>query len=250
MPKAIRKEEILDILRRYHYVTVKYLSETLYISQSSIRRDLAILETQGLVIRSHGGVYAVDNPNTLTPFLMRLQENSVAKRAICRKAAALVSDGDVLFIDGSTTCLFLPEFLSEKKNLTILTNSTKLSDLLLENTNATVYSTGGIFRISNEPVLTGSIAENTCRTFHSSLMFFSSRAVSGNGIITDLNEPETHLRRVALQNTEKAFYLCDNTKFRHTSTFTVCSVDNIDGIVTDSFCESAFSSPSHLSKII
>ena len=113
MHYVLRKDEILEILRRYQYVTVNFLADALHISASSIRRDLAVLEARGLVKRSHGGVRAVEDGNTLVPFPMRVQENSIAKRAICQKAAALIRDGDVLFVDNSTTCLYLPEFLGD-----------------------------------------------------------------------------------------------------------------------------------------
>lgn len=231
MKYVIRKDEILEILRRYHYVTVNFLAEALFVSPSSIRRDLAVMEAQGLVKRSHGGVSeAESNSNSLTPYSMRMHENSTKKRIICKKAVELVSDGDVIFIDGSTTCLFLPELLEAKKDITVLTNSLRLATLFKDE-NVKIYMTGGAVRLSDEYVASGPIAETTCRQIHTDIMFFSARAIDENGDITDINEPETSVRQEALKNTSKAVFLCDDTKLNQKSVFSVCNAKELYCIV-------------------
>lgn len=232
MRKAIRKDEILKILNKYNYVTVEFLSEVLHISQSSIRRDLAVMEVENLVKRSHGGVHAIDYTNTLTPYELRMQENSTVKREICKKAIDLVNDGDTMFIDGSTTCLYLPDLLESKNNITVLTNSLKLAAMFERSKNITVYCTGGLLRL-NELVATGPLAQKACEFIHTNIMFFSARAIDQNGVITDINEPETAIRQMAMKNTDKVVFLCDNTKFDKSSTFAVCNVDDLSCIVTD-----------------
>lgn len=232
MRKAIRKDEILELVGRYNYVSVEFLAKTLHISPSSIRRDLAVMENQKLIERSHGGVRAIDYNNALTPYELRMQENSIVKREICRKAINLVNDGDTIFIDGSTTCLYLPDLLETKNNITVLTNSLKLAAMFERSKNITVYCTGGHLRLS-ELVATGSVAENTCKFMHTNIMFFSARAIDKNGVITDINEPETSIRKIALENTDKAVFLCDSTKFEQSSVFTVCKADDTAYIVTD-----------------
>lgn len=232
MHYVARKDEILDILKRYHYVTVNFLAEALYVSPSSIRRDLAVMEAQGLVKRKHGGVSEVEVSNSLTPYSMRMHENSTEKRIICRKAADLVNDGDVVFIDGSTTCLFLPELIENKKDITVLTNSLRLASLF-KNENVNIYTTGGKVRLSDEYVASGPIAEETCSKIHTDIMFFSARAIDDNGIISDLNEPETAVRQAMLKNTKKAVFLCDDTKFGKKSVFEVCSAEDLHCIITN-----------------
>ena len=115
MQYVARKDEILDILGRYGYVTVELLSEALHVSQSSIRRDLTAMESMGLVKRSHGGVSAIESENTLTPYSLRMHENSAKKRIICNKAAELVNNGDVIFIDASSSAYKMIPFLADKK---------------------------------------------------------------------------------------------------------------------------------------
>ncbi len=231
-----RKDEILEILERYHYVTVNFLAEALHISPSSIRRDLAVMESRGLVKRTHGGVSEIETGNALTPYSLRMHENSEKKRIICKKAAELVNDGDVVFIDGSTTCLFLPELIEEKKDITVLTNSLRLASLF-RNNGVKIYATGGNVRLYDEYVASGSIAEETCRKIHTDIMFFSARAIDSNGIITDLNEPETAVRQAAMQNTDRAVFLCDDSKVGKSSVFRVCSTDELHCIVMNGMPE-------------
>ncbi len=232
MKRVLRKNEILEILDKYGYVTVEYLSRNLHISESSIRRDLMLLEADNMCIRSHGGVHSTKDINPLTPYEMRTRENSEAKKIICKKAIELISNGDVIFIDASTTCLFLAELLGNKSNITVLTNSLSLAMTLESCKGITVYSTGGLLRL-NEHVGTGAIAESACNYIHTDLMFFSARAIDDNGNIMDINEPETRLRRIAMKNTDKAVFLCDSTKFNKKSVFTVCNINDISYIITD-----------------
>ncbi|MBQ2704292.1 MAG: DeoR/GlpR transcriptional regulator [Clostridia bacterium] len=232
MHRAIRKDEILELLKRYNYMTVPFLAKTLHISQSSVRRDLAVMETQGLVKRTHGGVSEVESSNTLAPYSLRMQENSIAKRAICTKAASLIQDGDVVFIDGSTTCLFLPELIEQKRNITVLTNSLRLA-AMFKNNNVQVYCTGGSLRLQDEYVMAGPMAEDNVRKMRTDWMFFSARAIDEQGVITDLNEPETSLRQVAMAHTEKAVFLCDSSKFNRKSLFTLCNSEDLYGIISD-----------------
>lgn len=231
MHYVVRKDEILEMLERYDYVTVNFLADALHISPSSIRRDLVVLESQGLLKRSHGGASRIGSSNTLSPYSLRMHQNSTQKRQICKKAVQLVSDGDVIFIDGSTTCLFLPELLEDKNDITVLTNSLRIAAMFKNNVR--VYCTGGSVRLGDENVAFGPIAEETCRKIHTDLMFFSARAIDENGTITDLNEPETALRQVAMENTQKAVFLCDSTKIGEKSVFKVCQAQDLFCVVMD-----------------
>ena len=233
MHYLIRKDEILEVLNKYDYVTVKYLSEVLCISPSSIRRDLAALEARGLVKRSHGGVSAVSTEEkVLVPFSLRMQKYGIEKRKICREAAKLIKEGDFIFIDSSTTCLYLPVWIGNKQ-FNIITNKLKLPDYFKDNKNVSIYRVGGLMMSHGEMITTGFLAEQSCRTIHTDLMFFSSHAVNNKGIITDLNENSVSLRHIAMANSKKTVFLCDSSKFDKTATFHMCHTHDADCIITD-----------------
>ncbi len=233
MHYLLRKEEILEILEKFDYVTVNYLAEVLCISPSSIRRDLAALESRGLVKRTHGGVSAVNKEEkNLVPFEMRMQKNSIAKRKLCREAAKLINDGDFVYVDSSTTCLYLSEWIKNKK-INIITNNLKLADFFKDNKDVSIYTTGGLVLSGGEMVTTGFLAEQACRTIHTDIMIFSAHAVDNCGNITDLHESAVSLRKIAMENTKKKVFLCDASKYDKTSFFHLCHTEELDYFITD-----------------
>ena len=111
-----RERLILEIMLKEKQVAVKELSRKLYASEPSVRRDLASLEKQGLIRRIHGGAMLNENGSgeTKIPFLIRELEESNEKLMIAEKAAAFVNDGDVIFLDASSTSFNMIPFLSSK----------------------------------------------------------------------------------------------------------------------------------------
>ena len=149
-----RMEQILAILRRTHYATVDQLVEAIRYSPASIRRDLALLEKQGLIRRSYGG--AELNADNEAPFAFRLLNKRSEKNRIAATAAELIENGMVLFLDASTTTSYLARFLGEKKDITVVTNSMTLA-ITLGELGVEVYCTGG--HLAEIPgTLTGSVA--------------------------------------------------------------------------------------------
>ena len=100
-----REKAILEILLREKTVSVHALSATLFASEQSIRRDLARLEKQHLLKRTYGGASLDENGTSALkiPFLLREMESADEKAVIGKKAAALVKDSDVIFLDASTS---------------------------------------------------------------------------------------------------------------------------------------------------
>jgi DeoR/GlpR family transcriptional regulator of sugar metabolism len=96
-----RMDKIIKILKENQYVTVDYLVQEIRYSPASIRRDLTLLEKQGLVKRSYGGVEIKDDRST--PFRFRQHSMKLAKNAIAKQAASLVKNGDTVFLDSSST---------------------------------------------------------------------------------------------------------------------------------------------------
>ena len=112
-----RETEILKILIRDKSATVKELSKTLYSSEPSIRRSLAVLAKEGLIRRTHGGAEFIGNESdNKIPFTVRALEDYNAKIAMAQKAAALVKDDFVIMLDGSSSAYNVIPFLKDKKN--------------------------------------------------------------------------------------------------------------------------------------
>lgn len=232
MLKNEREQEILNILRSTGYATVKALSEQLYTSESSIRRALAGLEAKGVARRSYGGAELLENHTNVISFGVRSHQNVAAKQAIARKAAPLVSEGSIVFLDGSTTAFYLAVELMGKNALTVVTNNPQILSLLSQ-TKITVYCSGGRLSDANRMCLVGPDAQKTFAGIYAQYAFFSSKALSSDGIITDCTREEVFVREAMLKNAEKKVFLCDSEKYGIHSGYRQGSLSDVDILVSE-----------------
>ena len=109
-----RHNKILDILEKRNSASVHYLAQALYVSEPTIRRDLAILQEQGKIRRTFGGAVLSDLINKEVPFALREHENRRAKDEIARMAAKHIRDGQIIFLDASSTASYLTPYLYDQ----------------------------------------------------------------------------------------------------------------------------------------
>lgn len=107
-----RADIILKILRENGYVNVKYLCDQIGYSKATINRDLNYMEKKKLVVRSYGGVELIEKQDI--PLVFRYHKMKAEKKRICKAAAELVKDGDVIFIDPSSTTEYITPYLVDK----------------------------------------------------------------------------------------------------------------------------------------
>ena len=234
MIKEERYDKILEILEEEKYVSTHKLSKMLYVSLPTIRRDLAELELRKQIIRSHGGAKKISEEHTVAPLDFRKTINHTQKRRLCQAAANLVTDHDIIFIDASTTTMQIAEFLTEKKEITVITNGITLSTLLVKKGIKTFCTGGEIFE--NSLANFGSFAEDFIRRFNIDVMIFSCHGVTNDGILCDPSLPENQIRRTAILQSEKTVFLCDETKFFLSAPFNLVHISELDHIITDSPC--------------
>ena len=230
--KENQEKEILEILQNNQYATIDELSENLFVSASTIRRKLDVLQKKGLVTRTHGGAQLNDDNNFFPSFTFRVHENSFEKKKIALSAIKLIKNGDLIFLDGTTSAFFIAEYLSEFKNIRVITNGIDTLSLLAKN-NITAYSTGGCVQELNRSVLVGHYAEEMIKNFHADIAFFSARSVDSNGEIYDCFEEENVIRKAMIKHATKKVFLCDSTKFGKTNLFHLCSLNDVDYIVSN-----------------
>lgn len=248
MLKEERYDKILAILESEKYISAQKLSQMLFVSLPTIRRDLAELDRRNQIIRSHGGAKAIEPEHVVAPLDFRKSLHSTQKRKLCQAAANLVSDNEIIFIDSSTTTLQMADFLVEKKNITVITNGISLATLLVQKGIKTYCTGGEIFQ--NSLAHFGSFAEDFIRRFNIDTMFFSCHGVNDSGMLTDPSLPETQIRRVAINQSKKTVFLCDKTKFSLSTPYNLMPIQNIDYIVTDSAKAKSFFNSEGKNKII
>lgn len=231
MLKSERQAHILRILEEKRFCTVRLLSEILYVAPITIRRDLKEMEQSGFLRRSHGGAAIQDHKNREVPFALRDRENNQAKDKIAKRAAALIEDGNTVFLDASSTVGHLTLYLEPEQNLTIITNSIRVLEKL-KGKKIRCYLTGGMV-LENSHALVGTLAENTISSLYADICFFSSQGITEDGIITDFSEDETRLRKCMIKNAKKSVFLYDHSKLGKKFMFRVCHADDLFQTITD-----------------
>jgi DeoR family fructose operon transcriptional repressor len=230
MLKNERQNEILDILKKNSFATVANLAKSLYASLPTIRRDLTLLEEEGYIKRCHGGAMILDG-NTKPPLYFRREQNAQEKLKMCKVASSLISEGDTVFLDASSSVFHISDFLEKKDEVTVITNGLPLATRLAD-TGIKVYSTGG--RLLRESLaFVGISAENSAMAYNADIMIFSVASLSDSGMLSDWSEDEAMLRLAMAKNAKKTVLLCDSSKFGTTSTFKLFPISHIDFLVTD-----------------
>lgn len=235
-----RELEIQKILAQTGYVSVQELSRQLYTSPSSIRRDLTALEKQGLVRRSYGGVELVKNSSQILPFSTRAHQNIPAKKIMAQKAAAMVGEGNIIFLDQSSSAFFVACALQDRTDLTVVTNNVEILSLLSQS-KMEVLSCGGRLSRSNRNCLLGGDAAEIFRHIRADILFFSTRALAPEGVLYDADREEIRLRQVMLENAVQKVYLCAAEKFGQYAGFRQCHLDDVDLVITEAEDKNLFS---------
>ena len=228
-----REKIILEMLLKKKRVTVNELSHTLYISEPSVRRDLADLEKQNLIKRIHGGAVLEETliSKNKIPFIIREYEQSSAKTIIAQKAADYVKDNDIVFLDAATSAVRVIPFLLSKANITVVTNGVRALTSLAE-FNINSISTGG--RLVNSCLaLVGDEAYKTIDSINANIAFFSCRGLSEDGYLTDISPEEDYVRQRMIKNAEHAYLLCATDKFGKKYFHNLCHKDEISGIISE-----------------
>lgn len=217
---------------------MQYLCRQLFASESSIRRDLKKLEDGGFVKRSYGGATLSGFSNIVT-FSTRTTQNIAQKREIVQKAVTQIRDADVVFLDQSSTAFYLATELVNRTSLTVVTNNIEIL-ILLSHSGVKVISTGGTLSDENRNCLVGGEAMRTFDGIFADVVFFSVKALSLDGVLSDCDCKEVELRNVMLKNANQKVLLCDSSKFGKTAHFKQCDLSDTDCLISDGTSANAF----------
>ena len=233
MISAERRKKILELVEKRSSISVADMCELLDVSEMTIRRDLSMLSNQGLLQRVHGGAVSRRGRSYEPPYLMRSSKNTEAKQAIGEIAASLVMDGDSLALDNGSTVLELAKLLVGKRNLTVLTASLAVANILADAPGIRLILSGGILR-QEEGSLIGHIAERTFQEFRIDKAFIGIGGISLENGLTEYNLEDTLVKRNMITNAEQIIVLTDSSKLGKTRFSYVAPLSVVDVLVTDS----------------
>lgn len=229
-----RHERIVVLVRAAGELGVDELAEKLNVSRETVRRDLTLLDRQGLVKKFHGGARAELMPykgGIEGSFAARMSENVEEKRKLCQSAAKFFKSGDTLFIDtGSTTAIFA-EIIADLPRLIIITNSNTVAKIVSANPHHDVFVLGGNYNRDNNENL-GMLAIEQIKKFHARFAVLTAGAVSNN-FVSDFDLQEAEIARAMIKQSEQTVVLADHSKFSKQGTFAVATMQDVDYLVTD-----------------
>jgi len=231
MKKHTRIETIKNIITQQGFCSINKLFNEIEASQSTVRRDLTILEKQGFIERYHGG--AVSTEYAMLSHLKRMQINRDAKEEIGEKAAMLVKDNQSLILGAGSTASILGNYLISKTGLTIITPSISIARQLLNKDDFTVILTGGILDLETHS-LTGHLAELSIRQIHADIAFIGCDSISSSLNVMNVSLDIAALKKCILNASVEKILLADHTKFGKVNLANIGSISQFDKLVVDS----------------
>jgi DeoR/GlpR family transcriptional regulator of sugar metabolism len=227
-----RQQQLIYLLERQQRISVVQICEEFSVSEATARRDLDVLEEQGLIQRVHGGAIPVRRAEPELPILQRGQEQASEKQRIGRAAARLVSDGETIFLGSGTTVLEVARNLRQRRNLTVITNSLPVLNILADLPEATVVSLGGMLRRS-ELSFIGHITELSLAEVRVDKVIIGIHALSLEHGLTNEYLPETLTDRAILRIGQEVIVVADHTKCDCVSAAFVAPITSMHKLVTD-----------------
>ena len=233
-----RQQRIIEKVSAENTIDFASLSKDLRVSVMTIRRDIRELERQGFLRLTRGGAYAQIIRSVDILLSPRAESQSDAKSLIGKYAASLIEPGEVIFIGpGSTTAQFV-EYLRPELDLTVITASIPHASFLAAK-GFKVISTGG--EIATDDIAqVGHIAHENIRKFFASKTIIGTRGVSKEAGISDTNIDISELNRLMVIQAEEVLVLADISKVGVRANYAVCSLGDVDQIITTSDAAGAF----------
>ncbi len=210
MIPALRQEKILDILSFNEIVSADTLMSTLNISISTLRRDLSKLEKKNKIVLLHGGGVRLAQKATELSINTKLELNKDAKELIAKKAASFIEDGDVIFIDPSSTTYRMIPYLIDK-NITVVTNSILHINQLIAYDITSIIIGGTIKTTTNSCI--GPIAEANLKEFNFNKCFLGANGLTIKSGITNHDINEKVVKTLAINNSIQPYFLLDSSKY-------------------------------------
>jgi DeoR family transcriptional regulator, aga operon transcriptional repressor len=226
-----RLNQIVSAVVEHVQLDVSVLAERFEVSEATIRRDLQLLERQQLVSRTHGGASTHVAFNDL-PLGYKSSQESVEKRRIARAALPFLDGARVIGMTGGTTVFEFARLLPGRTGLTAVTNALNVATSLVSSPGVRVFAAGGEVRASSQEVV-GPSAEVFLADYHIDVSFIGVDAVDPTAGFTNYDPVGARVNGVMCGRSRMTVVLADATKLGRTALASVCSIHEVDVLVTD-----------------
>ncbi|MGW5645531.1 DeoR/GlpR family DNA-binding transcription regulator [Saccharopolyspora sp. NPDC003752] len=232
-----RRRKITELVMAEGTMRIDDLVETVGASAMTVYRDLADLESQGLVHRNRGYVSAASSLLYEAASEYRLQQNTSEKEEIAQAAAELIEPGQALVLDDSTTGVYLARLLPERAPLTVVTNHRGVFGELAGASGISLICVGGDY-LPWADAFVGGMALDALRNLRVDLAIMSVSAVT-DGICCYPQQEMVQIKKAMLASARRRVLYVDHTKFRRRALHAVAPVEDFDVVIVDSQTTSA-----------
>jgi DeoR family myo-inositol catabolism operon transcriptional repressor len=234
--KSFRIRQMQQYIQERDLVSMEELRDTFQISMNTVRMDVAELVSKGTIRKVYGGVSSNQKGNVI-PFEERQGKNIDGKQAVGKQAAALVEDGDIIYIDSGTTTMYMVDHLVGCKNVIVLTNSLDAINraVLLPEVNV-ISLPGTLERRTNSFVSADTV--RTLEKYNIKKAFMASSGIAENGSVTNSSPLEYEIKKAAIANSKNVYLLIDSSKFGKSALLTYANISEMDKILVDSNVDS------------
>jgi DeoR/GlpR family transcriptional regulator of sugar metabolism len=229
---------ILTALQKSGSVSVEELSQGLQVSQVTVRRDLDMLETQGLLRRTHGGAVSIE-PFFYEPFRndrsfqAQVEKFAEEKRRIGRAAAGLIKKGDIIALTPGTTTTEVVRGLPLNHDITVVTSTVNVAMELSKRKDLNVYVTGGHLH-GDWFSLVGPTAAQSLSRVMIHVLFIGADGIDAKSGVSCYDPEEAQVNAAMVKHARKKIAVVDHSKFGIVAGWRICSTDELDVLVTDS----------------
>jgi len=230
-----RQQHIARSVEEHGRVRVTDLAERFAVSEVTIRKDLRVLETEGRVVRAHGGALAPSRSRPERAFEVRERLQRTEKERIGAAAVALVIDGESIALDASTTALAMARSLKARGawvHLTVITNGLRIASELAGHHGITVAMPGGFVRAEALSVV-GPLGSGLLEKVNIQKAFMGSAGFTLDTGLSDATDEEAQIKRLIVAAASEVIALVDHTKWGRTAFATFCPTDRLTAVVTD-----------------
>lgn len=236
-PRQLRHEGILEILRMTGSATVIDLGARMGVTEMTIRRDLEVLEVNGVLKRFHGGAKLAVGSSYEPPMAVREHTNVALKRAIAAGVAGLVADGDTVILDGGSTGIAIAEALLHH-TITVCPLSLRVAWVLARSTSVSLLLPPGSVR-TGEMSLSGAGTTEYLRAHHFDRYIMTASGFSAAIGFTEWNIEDAAVKRAALASSTNTIAAIDSSKFDNAGFVRICDIEVPSSIVVDDQLDAA-----------
>ena len=244
MDKAKRHLRELELLKKNGTIDIQELSKLFFVSEMTIRRDLADLAKEYNISRTYGGAI-INSPDlqlirTASTVVGSDSKNWDLKTKIAQKAASMIQDNQRFFVDYGSTVRGMIDYLPEEnRNFIVVTNQLDIVQKAIKKKSCSIILIGGVV-MKEASCSFGAIAEAQLSSCHLDIAFLGATAIGSDGYIYDAYTAENAVKRKVLEMANEIYILVDSSKFNKYDLLIITHLEEITGIITDSGISDTF----------